>query len=161
MARFEWRPMSGKWTKQLQHLGDETERIAGKALYAGAKVIADEIRANIKALPEKSGPLKHNQMREGVLPKQKEGLLDSLGITKMGKKNGAYNVKIGFDGYNKIKTKKYPQGQPNAMIARSIESGTTIQQKFRFISQAMDEKEKAARKIIKKVAEEEMEKIMK
>lgn len=161
MARFEWRPLTGEWTEKLERMGDQTERIAKKALYAGANEIADAIRENLQALPEQGGALKHNKMREGVLPAQKQGLLDSLGITPMDKRDGGYNVKIGFDGYNKIKTKKYPQGQPNPMIASSIESGTTIQQKHRFIDKAMRQKEKAAQKAIEKVVDEEIEKIMK
>ena len=51
--------------------------------------------------------------------------------------NGYINTKIGFDGYNATKTKKYPNGQPNALIARSIESGTSKHQKTPFVRPAI------------------------
>ena len=43
------------------------------------------------------------------------------------------NTKIGFDGYNDVKTKKYPNGQPNMMIARSINAGTSFRRPYPFV----------------------------
>lgn len=67
---------------------------------------------------------------------QKEGLRRSIGIAKMRKEGSFWNVKIGFSGYNKITTKTWPSGQPNAMVARSVESGTSWMQKQPFMRKA-------------------------
>ena len=58
--------------------------------------------------------------------------------------SGYRHVKIGFDGYNDVKTRKYPKGQPNAMIARVTESGSSYREKTPFIRTAVQSSEKAA-----------------
>ena len=89
-------------------------------------------------------------------------LLGTLGITSMDKDaEGMYNVKIGFDGYNGIKTKRWPNGQPNQMVARAIESGTTWMRKNRFVSKAVSKTKKQALAAMQRRAETEIKKIMK
>ena len=46
-------------------------------------------------------------------------------------------MKIGFDGYNEVQTKTFPNGQPNALIARSIESGSSTREKTPFLRPAL------------------------
>ena len=62
----------------------------------------------------------------------------------MQNENGYINVKLGFDGYNSVKTKKYPKGQPNALIARVTESGSSYRTKTPFIRPAVRATKKAA-----------------
>lgn len=61
------------------------------------------------------------------------------------------NVKLGFDGYNGMKTKKYPKGQPNVLLARSIESGSSIAKKRPFVAPAVRKTKKAAEETMAKI----------
>ena len=72
---------------------------------------------------------------------------------------GYWNVKLGFDGYNKVKTKTYPNGQPNAMIARATESGSSVREKTPFVRTAVSATQKQAVEIAKRVVDEEISKI--
>lgn len=74
--------------------------------------------------------------KKGPTTYQKEGLRRAIGIASLRNDGGFYNVKIGFDGYNGVKTKRWPQGQPNAMVARSVESGTSFMEKQPFMRKA-------------------------
>jgi len=127
---------------QLDKLKFKVPEIAGKAIYQGAKIVADQIHANIQALPvsEKTG----NHGRRNPTQVEKDGLLEGLGIAKKRTENGNINVKIGMDGYNADITEKYPKGKPNSMVARSIESGTTFIQRNPFISRAVRSSKAAA-----------------
>ena len=88
--------------------------------------------------------------RNNILPysrlsdKEKQGLLDGFGVSPMQDDGGYINVKLGFDGYNGVKTKKYPKGQPNALIARVTESGSSYREKTPFIRPAVNASKKQA-----------------
>ena len=88
------------------------------------------------------------------------GLIQSLGITRMKEKDGFLNVKIGFDGYNKVKTARWPKGQPNTMVARAAESGTTWLQKSPFVRTGVRNSKKAALDAMKKTVDETTANIM-
>ena len=75
---------------------------------------------------------------------QKKGLQEGLGVSPMENDNGYWNVKVGFDGYNKVKTRKYPNGQPNALIARATESGSSVREKTPFVRPAVSASQKKA-----------------
>ena len=75
--------------------------------------------------------------------------------------NGFINVKLGFDGYNATRTKKYPRGQPNVLIARSVNSGTTFRKKTKFVDKAVNSAKKAAEAAMDAACSREIEKIMK
>ena len=120
-----------------------------RAVKRGAGIVADAIRAAIVALTVAAdGYDRHGSQRHtlsSITKLQKEGLLESMGIASIQEdKNGFVNAKVGFDGYNKVKTKKYPQGQPNALIARAINSGTSFRKKTRFVDLAVKKTESAA-----------------
>lgn len=114
-----------EYTKQLTQLYDISRTAIGKTVYEGAHIVWEAIRAEIRALPKASAS-----------PIEKADLYSSFGVARMQERNDFYNVKLGFDGYNRIKTKKFPSGQPNAMIARSIVSGTSFRQKNDFVGRA-------------------------
>ena len=50
MATYQFRGLE-EYALKLSKLGAATEKVAGKAIFAGAKVVADEVRKNINALP--------------------------------------------------------------------------------------------------------------
>lgn len=113
----------------------ELEKILGTTIYNGAGLVADKIRAEINKLPivdeaEYGSP---GHPLRGITREQKRGLLEGFGISKMRKKYDGYDVSIGFTGYNSVRTKKYPKGQANSMIARSIEKGTSFRAPHPFL----------------------------
>lgn len=150
-----------KYERQLSQLSKNAEKIAGAAIYEGAGVIADEVRKNIESLPIVSGygtPSK--PLPGGVTKSQKQGLLDGLGISQMVNTSGYLNVKIGFDGYNSTKTESYPRGQPNQLVARGVESGTSWKQKKPFIRPALTRAKPKAEQLMAETLDQEINKIM-
>lgn len=160
MAKFSFNGME-EYEKKISKVFQDTKIVGGKAVYAAAGIVADEIRKNIKALPERSGFAAPENPVRGVTKAGKEGLLEGFGVSKMQETDGYLHVKLGFDGYNATKTKKYPQGQPNQLVARGVESGASWLQKTPFVRPAINKTKKTAVKKMQDVIDEEIEKIMK
>ena len=160
MAKITFRGLE-QYELRISQLGKETERIAGEAIYEGAGVVADAIKANIQALPVVNGyGTASNPLPGGVTAVQKAGLIDGFGISSMQNEGGYLNVKLGFDGYNRTKTEQYPQGQPNQLVARGVESGTSWKQAHPFVKNAVSKSRKNAEKVMAEKLDEEIEKIM-
>lgn len=131
----------------LQKIDAVTDEAIGEAVYEMAKVVADSVRSGIQALPTVSNQANIATYKKGysrLSDEEKQGLLDGFGVSPMQDDNGYRNVKLGFDGYNSVKTKKYPQGQPNALIARVTESGSSYREKTPFIRPAVNASKKQA-----------------
>lgn len=125
----------------LEVLGQAGTGLSKKALWEGAKVIADRIKANIETLPVDRGRVLNTRAGEKfnvVTSSLKEELRDSFGIAPMQEDSGGVNVVMGFKGYSRTKTRKYPNGLPIQMIARSIESGSSVRQKRPFFRPAVN-----------------------
>lgn len=163
MARIRFSRLDD-YSLQLSRLAANTEEIAGKAIYAGAGIITDAIRANIEglqAVSDKEGLLAYQKKDPAPLTQTaKQGLLDGLGITPMQNDGGYWNVKVGFDGYNDLQSKKYPNGQPNQMIARSLESGSSIAKKRPFVRPAVNASRKQAEAKMAEVLDQEIKNTM-
>lgn len=163
MAIFTFKGLE-EYELKLSRLEAATEKIAGKAIYAGAGVIADAVRKNISSLPNVPPKKAYGTAAapiSGVTSVQKVGLLEGFGISKMELTNGYYHVKLGFDGYNRTKTQKHPGGQPNQLIARSVEGGTSFRSKYPFVSPAVRSSRKAAEQKMKEVLDEEINRMEK
>lgn len=136
--------------------------ILGRAIYDGADVVADEIRKSLEQVPTDEGFGSETEKAKGPKKAQKKGLYESLGIASMQDDGTGYlHVKIGFDGYNDIVTQRWPRGQPNQMVARSVESGTTWMQKNEFVKRAVKASRKRATEAMKKTVDKGIKKIMK
>lgn len=160
MAKIQFKGLE-QYELQLSRLGRDTERIAGAAIYAGAEIVADQIKQNIRSLPIVRGfGTASNPLPGGVTSAQKQGLMDGFGVAPMQNDQGFMNVKLGFDGYNRTRTKKYPQGQPNQLVARGVESGASWKQKHPFVRTAINASRKQAEAKMAEVLDEEIEKIM-
>lgn len=159
MARIKFKGLK-EYQAKLEKLSGNTEEIAGRAIYAAAEIVADAVKANIDSLPidESFGTAEHPT--HGLKAIQKRGLQESWGITPMRDDGGYYNVKLGFDGYNDLETKGNPIGQPNQMIARAIESGTSFSDKIPFVRPAVNATKARAEKALSDTLDEEIEKIM-
>lgn len=120
------------------------EEICGQAIHQGAGIVADAIREELKKLPTDESFGTQDHPARGIKAVQKNGLLKSMGITSMREENGYLNVKVGFDGYNKVRTGRWPKGQPNQLVARAAESGTSWLQKSPFVRVGVRKSKKRA-----------------
>lgn len=159
MARFKVGNGIDKYISSLEVLSKSSKEMIGKSIYAGADVVTDRIRAAIEGIPIESSneAAASGALISGLSSNQKGGLLDGLGITKMELDGGTYNVKVGFDGYNTIRNKNWPKGQPNSMIARSLESGTSFRAKNPVISKATRAARAEAEKAMADALDKEIE----
>lgn len=142
MAKLKMKGLD-EYEKQLTKLQDISRECVGQAIYQGAKEIADEVKRNIEALPIDQRKPKPGQVLHGVTASQKQGLRDGFGIARIQNDSGYVHVKLGFAGYNSTITDKYPNGQPNSMIARSLQSGTSFRARIPFVDNAVSAKKSA------------------
>lgn len=153
-----------EYYSKLERLGAESENVCKKAVYQGAKVLADQISDSINSLPAVKEVDNLKAYKSGEKSQlsiaQKKGLKDGLGIAPFKIEGGAINTSIGFDGYNSIKTKKYPNGQPNQLIARVVESGSSYMDKKPFIRPSVNQAKTNVINAMKEVIDEEFNKIM-
>lgn len=138
-----------EYEKQLLKLQEVSKECVGQAIYKGAGIVADAVKRNIESLPIDTRRVKNGQMLQGITETQKQGLRDGFGISKMRSENGYVHVKIGFDGYNGSVTKKYPNGQPNSVIARSVNSGSSFRQRIPFVDNAVNSSKDACEQAMK------------
>lgn len=131
-------------------------------VYEGAGAAADALKAEIASLSAEKGSWPfYKKTIVGLSETQKQGLIDGVGIASIEDKNGVINTKVGFNGYNDHVTEHYPKGQPNALVARSLESGSSIGTKHPFVRPTAS---KARKTITQKMADKvkkEIEKAMK
>ena len=147
----------------LGKIGYASKDICGAAIYEGAKSIADEVKSNLNALNTTTDELAMLKAKKGeptyITQRAKEGLIKSFGVTPMSQdEDGIYNVKLGFDGYNDVKTKKWPKGQPNQLIARACESGSSAMIKQPFFRGAVQKTKKKAESRMAEVLDEKIKK---
>lgn len=122
---------------QLESASQQRE-FAGKAIYEGAKIVADEARARLNSVIK--GP-------------STGALAASLGIAKMVEDADGYNVKLGFSGYDS-------KGVPNLLKARVMESGSSKQKKRPFMRPAVNATRAAAVAKMGEVIDQEIAQIM-
>lgn len=136
-----------EWIANLEKVQDVPRETVGEIVTAGAGVVADTIRAQIEALPVKTP----GQKSPGAITSvQKKGLLDGFGISPLKEKDdNTTDRRVGFNGYNGQKTSKYPNGQPNIIIARGICSGTSFRPKNDFFGRGVKTSKKDAEEAMK------------
>lgn len=134
----------------LGKLAGAGEAIAKMALYEGAAVVTDQISKNISALPVDTPRwIKSGDEYSVIVAQDKRDLEKSLGIAKFERDADGVRTVIGFAGYGSHRTKKYSKGLPMAMIARSIESGSSVRKKHPFVRPAVNtSRSQATNKIV-------------
>ena len=140
----------------LSSLGADTEKIVAEAMYDGAGMLVEECKKNIQALPVEDGYMQPGIKRNCVTSSEKEDLLKSIGIARYQKKGDTLSTAIGFHtGYSSHKTKQYPNGVPIPLIARSVESGSSVRVKHPFMRTAVNStKDRIASLMAEKMHEE-------
>lgn len=160
MAKFKFEGVDDL-IAQYEKIGGNTEKVIGTAIYKGAGVVMNKVEAAVDGISTDNRFGTTDRPNTGPSTIQKLGLIHSLGITPMRKDGDYYNVKIGFDGYNNVKTKAWPQGQPNSMVARAVESGTSWMTKQPFMRRAESAAKSPCEQAMAYVVDEEIKKLMK
>lgn len=153
MAKFTVGKGLNEYLTQLENLEFRADGMAGLAIYEGAKIVADAIRANISAMPT-TEDYTHGSERRDPLPVEKSGMLAGLGISKKSVDGGFINVKIGMHGYNKM-------NRPNVVVIRTFEAGNSFCSRLAPVARAVRATRAAAEAAIKAKIEEELQKMMK
>ena len=137
------------------------EDLLGNAIYGAADIVTNGIRSELDKLPTDERFGTALDPTKGPRKGQVKALKASLGIAKMQNDAGYLNVKVGWDGYNQIKTKRWPNGEPNQMVARSIERGTSFMTAHPFVKKAVAATRKGAIQSMKQTIDAKCEEIMK
>lgn len=141
-------PGIAEYTKQLEALGRGAEAACNLALFDGAKILADAVQEEIDTIPK-------------LDPRDRKGLHDGLGIARFWAEKGSVLTKIGWEGYNSWKTKRWPNGKPNALIARAQIRGTSWIRPNRFTARAARKANAACVEAMRKRLDAEIAKTMK
>ena len=145
--------------QQLAKLGEQARDIASGALYDGAGVMADAVNAGIGKI--RTAPFKYATGNEKRLPspQEKAALKRKAGIAKFRKDTDGVDTLVGLakSGYTQVAGKR----KPVAVIARSINSGTSFMQKQPVIRQAVTGAKASAEAAIISKAETMIEEITK
>ena len=164
MARYRVTGMD-EYIRQLEDLAGNADGYIGKAVYEGAGLVADAIRANIQGLSAVEDGVGAHAYRAGtyapLTESAKAGLLEGFGISELRAENGYYHVKLGFDGYNRLRTRRFPKGQPNVLIARTFERGNSFTARRPFIKPALQATRTQCEETMNRVLNDEIEKLMK
>lgn len=134
----------------LNHIADNSEEMAKKAIYEGAKILADQIKSNIESLPTDEEWGTSENLKKGPSAAEKQEIKEAFGLAEMFDSNGFINTKLGFDGYNS-------DGKALQMIARSINSGTSFMKKNDFFTKGVRQGKERATEKMKEILEQEIE----
>lgn len=123
---------------KLSKLATNSDEITKKAIYEGAKIVADQVKQNL----------------QGVLSPEATGdLVKSFGISKMDMDaKGDWTAKLGFEGYDS-------EGVPNLLKARVLESGRSGQKKRPFVRPAVNATKDRVNRRMEEVIDEEIKKL--
>lgn len=118
--------------RTLAQLGEKAQDVASGALFKGAGVVADAMKAAVNSIacepqrPKNRPPAKTPARLP--TPAEKAAVVDKTGIAKFRKENGEVNTLIGVTG-NAGYAMVNGHRKPVRMIARAINSGTSFMKK--------------------------------
>ncbi len=147
------------YISRIEALSEKSAEMMKESIYPAAGMITDKVREKLQSL--EADNKRYTKYTRVMHYEQKKGLLEGLGLARMEETSHGIHTKVGFSGYNKLQSKTYPRGQPNLMIARVVESGTTYQKKQPFMRPVVNAYKKEAEKIIKDILEEKIKEVMK
>ena len=161
MAKITFKGLEA-YIRELEKLKGDEEVMISRSIYPGAAIIANEIKSGMGNMKtrEDGKMYRHGEMAPGPTEQEKADMISYFGLAPMRNDSGFINTKAGFDGYGHHKTKSYPKGVPNALVARACESGTSWMQKQPFMREAVNAARKPAQKAIREAFDEEIRKRM-
>lgn len=150
MATFEFKGLD-EYMDKLRQMGEHAEGICKAAVYDGAAEVLHAIEAEMDGL----------QPTKGIDAASIQGLREGIGVAKMQSDASGINTKISWTGYNASRTKKYPNGKPNILIARTLVRGTSYRTKNDFVGRAVRRAKDPAIKAMRAKIEEMTNNMMK
>ena len=133
MAKIDFKGID-EYSKQLAELGVRAQGICKYAVYEGAAIVVETIKANT---PSDSGDLRR-----------------SCSLAPMQDDNGYINTKVMWAGYDS-------NGTPNAIKAAVLEHGRSNKSKVPFIRPAVNSVRKAAEFAMEAALNKKLEQLMK
>lgn len=149
------------YIKAIQRVKKGSDVIIRKGIYDGAGILADGMKQETKRLPTDNAYGTSDDPLKGISNRQKADIIEGMGIAPIRDDGDYVHAKIGWDGYGRTKTKKYPEGVPNQLIVRSINSGSSFRKKNPFVNRAVTKNKKTAVKAMADTIENEITKEMK
>lgn len=146
--------------KMLESIERNTDEILEDVLREGAMIATDEMRSQISKL-RTSDEYEGGNGKRYAKKSDVQGLLDSLGFAPVRFNNSVVDSNVGFDGYNDNKTKKYPKGHANRMVANAINRGTSFMIAQPFINRTKKAAEAKCNQEMQKKLDEEIQKLTK
>lgn len=131
--------MSGldEYAKKIAQLGVRAEGVIKYAVYPGAAIVIEAIKANTPVSYPDGGDLKNSTYLKTFV-----------------NKNGFIYTQVGWDGYDR-------KGVPNALKANALESGTSKMPKRLFVRPAVNKVKRAAEFAIEQALNQKINEIMK
>lgn len=163
MASFIFKGLDS-YLRLLELIRGRSEETIKAAVYDGAGYLANQVKAelvsDVQTVSDKQALAAYRKRTPVYISDtQKRGLVESLGLAPMTKDKGYINTKLGFDGYNAVSTERWPDGQPNMMVARMNESGSTGILKQPFIRETVARERETVIQIMDDKINEEIQKI--
>ena len=155
MARLTFKGTE-EFADKLLALGTKAEDMCKMAVYDGAGVVADALRSSVNTIPivTTAHPF------DGLSEEDREDLAGGIGIAKFDSDGNGVTTAISFNGYARRKEKKFENGVPLALLARSLESGSSLRAKHPFVRPAIAAAKAAALSAMAEKVEEEIKKTM-
>lgn len=153
MARLQVKGLD-EYTKSIQKLYKDSEVVMKRSIYPAAGFVVENMKKAIQSLPIEEGPSglppygTVDKPLNGISRRQKADLLEGMGISHFQATSGYLHVKAGFDGYGSVKTRAYPKGLPNILLARAITTGSAFRNKNTAIRRAVTKSKKQAAEIM-------------
>ena len=136
MARITVKGLD-EYREKLNQLGVRAEGVCRYAIYPGAAIAIEAVKANTPVSYPDGGDLKNSTM-----------------LTEMKNKNGFIYTKITWNGYDR-------NGTPNALKAHVLESGRSNMEKHQFVRPAIQKVRKAVEFAMEQALMQKIDEIMK
>ena len=146
-------------SKLLTTLKDEAPRVASKALYEGAGIMADTISKQANAIT--TSPFHYAVFVQRDPSPEEKAIVSAkgaVGIAKFGKNGSEVDTKVGYGGSGYAMLKGRRKAIPQ--IANAINSGTSFMKKQPFFRKAVTAGSKPAEAKISEVLLAEYDKII-
>lgn len=137
----------------LADLNIKAPAAMGHAIYKGAEIVADRMRAEIESIEVSQKEYAPPGYTRYPTQTEIDGMLSGLGISRKQTSGSFANVKIGMDGYN-------GNGVANAMVARSINKGTSFLKRIPFIDRTRNGSRGQAESVMAETIESELNQIV-
>lgn len=148
--------------KALDKMPEAAEKAASEGLYKGAGKIADALTKEINGIKTEKFKYAKNGKSRKPSPQEKTAVANAKhGIAKFKKTGTNINTTIGFQGagYATIQTKDGSVTKPVAMIANSINHGTSFMDKQPFLRKALKQNQSAATTLVEEEIQKQLDKI--